>query len=408
MVYACKYYKKNFKDTWIRTLKSDIDLQISDTEIPGFQIRYSAKTGKKVFYLCYAVRGTGKQRNMKLGEYGVFGFSELYALAIKYKKEIQEGHDPMGEMREKTKSEEKRLAALRPVANVVPEYLDKHSKELAAGTYKSDSSLARLYVIPRIGHIMVEEIDRATLQDLYNDIRKEKTKARANHVLTFVSSFLNWCEIYGYRAENSNPSKFVKREASEGIEAVILDLAQYKKLFEAFNKGIEDEPYTKTAFQALQMLALTGCRHSEITTLRKDELDLDNKLLRLKKRKGQRAQNAIMKVPLGDPAIALVKQMLTEYPDSKYVFPSPVNHDKPIIDLRKAFRWSLNQAKLKPMRIHDLRHSFGTTAVELGEDAYMLRYVLGHAQQSTTDIYLHPRDIRKISLANNVATAIVG
>lgn len=408
MAYECKYYKQNFKDTWIRILKSDIDLQISDTEIRGLQLRYYAKTGRKVFYLCYTVRGTGKQQNMKLGEYGLFKFSELCALAIKYKKEIQDGHDPKAEMDEKVKAEEKHRAARRPVRDVVLEYLERHSKTLTAGSYRADASLANLHVIRKIGDIMLDELDRAKLQDLYNDIKKEKTIACANHVYAFVSSFLNWCELYGYRSENSNPSKFIKREASKGIEAITLELGQYKKLFEAFNKGIEDEPYTKTAFQALQLLALTGCRHSEISGLRKDELDLENNLLRLKHRKGQRARNAIMKVPLGNPAVALLEQLRAEYPNSEYVFPSPINHDKPITDLRKAFVWSLAQAKLKHMRIHDLRHSFGTMAVDIGEDAYMLRHVLGHAQQSTTDIYLHPRDKRKISLANNVATAIVG
>jgi site-specific recombinase XerD len=61
---------------------------------------------------------------------------------------------------------------------------------------------------------------------------------------------------------------------------------------------------------------------------------------------------------------------------------------------RRHFKPILKKAELpKEVRIYDLRHTFGTLWVELGEDAKLLQGILGHARISTTlDRYVHPSD----------------
>lgn len=60
----------------------------------------------------------------------------------------------------------------------------------------------------------------------------------------------------------------------------------YKAFLNALEAGINKESsYTVRAFKAIKVIALTGCRHSEITELKKAELDLDNNQLKLKESK---------------------------------------------------------------------------------------------------------------------------
>ena len=56
--------------------------------------------------------------------------------------------------------------------------------------------------------------------------------------------------------------------------------------------------------------------------------------------------------------------------------------------LRRRLRIALDQAKLKPMRFHDRRHTFGTIAVQAFPLSDVRAY-MGHADIATTMIYVH-------------------
>jgi len=46
------------------------------------------------------------------------------------------------------------------------------------------------------------------------------------------------------------------------------------------------------------------------------------------------------------------------------------------------------------LRFHDLRHSCGTTLIEMGVEIYDVQRILGHHSVTMTERYLHARDDR--------------
>jgi integrase len=73
--------------------------------------------------------------------------------------------------------------------------------------------------------------------------------------------------------------------------------------------------------------------------------------------------------------------------------------------LRRRFYETLDRARLRPMRFHDLRHSFATLAVQ----AFPLTDVaafMGHADISTTMIYIH--HMPRLDAAARLAEVVVG
>ena len=74
--------------------------------------------------------------------------------------------------------------------------------------------------------------------------------------------------------------------------------------------------------------------------------------------------------------------------DSPWVIPGryPGTHLRELADAWKVIR---TRAGLDDVRIHDLRHSFASRALALGESLPMIGKLLGHSQVETTARYAH-------------------
>ena len=88
------------------------------------------------------------------------------------------------------------------------------------------------------------------------------------------------------------------------------------------------------------------------------------------------------------PTARQVLETITRHPGNPRVISGRkasgrlANLNKPWIAVRK-------RAGLEDMRIHDLRHSFASRALALGENLPMIGKLLGHTQVQTTARYAH-------------------
>ena len=60
-----------------------------------------------------------------------------------------------------------------------------------------------------------------------------------------------------------------------------------------------------------------------------------------------------------------------------------------LTDLQRPWRRIRKRAGLEDVRIHDLRHSFASRTLALGESLTMIGKLLGHTQVQTTARYAH-------------------
>ena len=127
---------------------------------------------------------------------------------------------------------------------------------------------------------------------------------------------------------------------------------------------------------------LTGCRSGEILDLRWEEVLRDRSEIRLADSKtGPRT------VPLL-PAAAKVLADLPRLAGNPWV----IAGRKPGTRLAHiSYYWYRvrKRAGLEDVRIHDLRHSFASIALALGEPLAMIGKLLGHSKIQTTTRYAH-------------------
>jgi integrase/recombinase XerD len=142
----------------------------------------------------------------------------------------------------------------------------------------------------------------------------------------------------------------------------------------------------------LELMYASGLRVSELIALRRDEINLDQGVVRLV---GKGAKERM--VPTGVPACEAVAEWLRQgRPD----FANAASGDDVFLTRRGVAMtrqnfWMLIQryaiqagvrSKLSP---HTLRHAFATHLLERGADLRAVQALLGHADLSTTQIYTH-------------------
>jgi integrase len=150
---------------------------------------------------------------------------------------------------------------------------------------------------------------------------------------------------------------------------------------------------------AVRTAALTGCRLREIEGLLKADVDAARMVLRL-----QQTKTGKNIWPIGAAALAVIKEA-SALSNSKYVFPSLTSEHKHHVGLTRWLKGSAGKS-IPGITSHGLRHSFGSTAEDLGFSLPTIKALLGHAGSSVTEGYIHKVDSALVSAATRVAQHI--
>lgn len=105
-------------------------------------------------------------------------------------------------------------------------------------------------------------------------------------------------------------------------------------------------------------------------------------------------------------ALLKLKQRGYATSDEDFVFVSKMEPGRPVRDkpLRAAFKLACQEAGLKPIKMYNLRHSFGTSLAAKGVDVRTIQGLMRHARLNTTEQYMAyaPRP----ELANQITRAL--
>jgi len=201
------------------------------------------------------------------------------------------------------------------------------------------------------------------------------------------------------RPLNSNPCRHLKRYRENARER-FLSPDELQRLGQTL-RDMEAEG-TLTAMEAaiVRLLALTGCRVGELIDLRWRDVDLKAGVLRLPDSK-----TGAKVVALGAPA-QTVLAALDRGHDADLVFGLKLPRIQHLWNPStgpKAGQGIRDRAGLPDVRLHDLRHGYGTAAGALGLNAFMIRDLLGHKTVAMTSKYV-ARNVDPLKAAADVVS----
>ena len=107
------------------------------------------------------------------------------------------------------------------------------------------------------------------------------------------------------------------------------------------------------------------------------------------------------------PEAVEVLSRIPRLPDNPFVIPGKIK-GKPMRNLNDPWELVCERARLTDMHIHDVRHSYASRALALGESLPMIGRLLGHTQVETTARYAHLAQDSVRQSAIRVSDSIAG
>jgi len=241
---------------------------------------------------------------------------------------------------------------------------------LKASTAKEYRGNLRRLILPALGRLAVPGITRADVAKFHHDLRH--IPYQANRCLKMVSKLFVLAEMWGLRPDGSNPRKHIRKYPEEKRER-FLSAAELRQIGEVLREMESERVELPSAILAARLLILTGCRLGEIMTLKWHYVDFDESVLRLPDSKtGKKV------VHLGAPAVEYLHD--AQRTDGNPWVITGTLAGKPLSDLQPFWQRVRARAGVKDVRIHDLRHTFASTAVAAGQGLPMIGKLFGHTQ----------------------------
>ena len=271
----------------------------------------------------------------------------------------------------------------------IPECYDR----LKPTTQRRTNSALTQQLLPTFSGMPLDRIERKDVTNWF-DRYSGTAPGGANRALDTLCQILSHAELHGHL--QTNPASGIRRNPQRKFNR-FLSRDEASRLHAELDRMVAERPTRAAQADVIRMLYYTGCRSSEIRTLKWCEVDTDTLNL------GD-AKTGPRKVYLNSEARQIVEGQSRT--GSDYVFPSRSDPTLPVSRSMQLWFALRKRAGLDDVRLHDLRHNYASQAVLSGVPLPTVARLLGHRQVSMTLRYAHIADREIEAAAKRIGDAI--
>ncbi len=282
----------------------------------------------------------------------------------------------------------------------------EHDKERSPSTLLDYRNSVRRYLLPHFG--ADTPLVRITTEDI-EDFRDRMLQQRKLSRRTVQKLQVILHGIF----KRAKRKKWIASNPAEDAERIALKRSgDFSVLSPPEVEALARAAEAQQDAAIFVVAAYTGLRLGELRGLRWRDVDFGKHLIHVRRNLpahgGERPPKSglVRSVPLVDrAAVALDGLSQREYFTSgdDFVFPNAIGGPLDDGRLRHRFHAARKRAGLKPLRFHDLRHTFGTIAVRAFPLTDVKAY-MGHADIQTTMLYVH--HVPQLDAANRLAAVL--
>ncbi len=280
-------------------------------------------------------------------------------------------------------------------------------------------SLIRIHLVPHFGERPLREIGRREIDGFIRQTAQSGRSVKTTfNALGVLHSIFEAARREGWVA--GNPCTLVDKPRAQETDPDIHFLEPEE--VEALLRGVPDDDLGRVERRMYLTAAMTGMRQGELLALRWRDIDWPAQRVRVRRNfvRGEfgtpKSKRSSRSVPVADRLAGELDQLHQETAyrgDDDLVFAhphlgTPIDRSK----LLKRFKAALARGGVRPVRFHDLRHTFGTRMAAHGVPMRALQEMMGHRDFKTTLIYADyapcAEEAEWIEAAFKAATPAVG
>jgi integrase len=261
-------------------------------------------------------------------------------------------------------------------------------------TLQDYTIMLRKHLVPFFAGRSLQRIDTQLVADYLIAKQREGLKSKTvGKQLTFLHGIFRYAMKKGWT--NANPVAAVDRPREPESDPDIRFLTHEE--LEALLRAVDDPEFAVVDYPLLLVAATCGLRQGELVALRWRDIDWTAGVIRVRRNytrghwgapKSRRSSRAVPMISRTAGALDRLFTSSLHQADDDLVFGHPELGS--VLDaskLRKRFKATLAVAGVRPVRFHDLRHTFGTQAAASGVPLRTLQEWMGHRDYKTTLIY---------------------
>ena len=271
----------------------------------------------------------------------------------------------------------------------------KETVGLRRSTVRDYACFLRVHLVPFFGGRSVDDVTPVEVEAFIRaQLRRGLARKTVDHHLGLLSALYRYAVRRGYAL--LNPVELCDRPRQVKVDADVryLTIEELEALLRAVPAGDSLGRMERVLYLTA---AMTGMRRGECVALRWRDVDWTAGLIRVRRSfsdgefgppKSRRSSRA---VPMADRVASELDRLHQESPfqdDEDLVFCHPelgTVYDPS--KMRKRFVEAAERAELRPVRFHDLRHTFGTQMAAAGAPLRAIQEWMGHSDYRTTSIY---------------------
>lgn len=322
------------------------------------------------------------------------------------KKNNKKNSQLMNEKNKKNKENVPLAISKDYLGHDIQEWLNSAKIRCKKSTYTNYLYTVNARIIPRFAKIKKKNITTDIINQYTTDLlNKGLAPKTVKDIIIILNQILKYAGInqkLSMPKVPKNEIQILKKEEQQKLEEILLQ-----------------EP-TPTTF-GIYFCLYTGLRIGEICALKWENIDLENKKIKINKTiariknpdpkskkkniiilEDPKSISSIREIPIPDFILSALKQLSINTQPSHFL----VTGSNKFIETRSYFnryKKILCKANLEEYNFHALRHTFATRCIENGCDPKTLSEILGHSNvQITLERYVHPNYENKVKMMNQI------